>query len=409
MKNRFLCLGLSVGILCCSPTALAEESKEIAELKEMVEQQQSTIKALAENLAAMEARQAEVAAAVEKMETAQDDLKDISWVKNVKVGGDFRYRHEWQDMNNRRGGDRNRQRIRARFNIDAKVNDEWDLGFRLATGGADPLSTNQTLDMGFSTKGINLDRAFFDWHPKTVPGLHVIGGKMANPFYKPGKSKLIWDGDLNPEGIVINYKGDRGLFANVGGFYVEENSRDADTSLWAAQVGMDADLCDAVSFIGGVSYYHYGNVETRAPIFDPTDSFGNTTNFFGNYNEDYHLLEVFAELGTKIGDVPLKFYGDWVTNIAAAHGDASGWLAGMSLGKCKKPWSWEFKYDYRDVERNAVVGAFTDSDFGGGGTGHAGHTAGAGLQLSKNMKTSLTYCNTERGYEKVQADLNFKF
>ena len=49
-----------------------------------------------------------------------------------------------------------------------------------------------------------IDLAYFDWHPERVEGLNVIGGKMENPFYAPGKTELLWDGDLRPEGVALN-------------------------------------------------------------------------------------------------------------------------------------------------------------------------------------------------------------
>ena len=76
-----------------------------------------------------------------------------------------------------RPSDRHRNRIRARLGLGAKVNDEWDLGFRLATGhgevSGDPVSTNQTLDEAFSKKPIWLDQAFFGYHPQWFKGFNV--------------------------------------------------------------------------------------------------------------------------------------------------------------------------------------------------------------------------------------------
>ena len=48
-------------------------------------------------------------------------------------------------------------------------------------------------------------------------------------------------------------------------------------------------------------------------------------------------------------------------------------MAGATLGKAKDKGSWQFDYNYRDLEADAVVGAFSDSDFAGGGTGAEGH------------------------------------
>ncbi len=81
------------------------------------------------------------------------------WTETVKLGGDLRYRHEQIDAE---GEDmRSRHRIRARLSVDAAVEENLSLHFRLASGSDDPISTNQTLDGAGTTKGFGLDRAFF--------------------------------------------------------------------------------------------------------------------------------------------------------------------------------------------------------------------------------------------------------
>lgn len=89
------------------------------------------------------------------------------------------------------------------------------------------MSTNQSFDDGFSTKDIGVDLAYVDW--KVRDDLNVYAGKMKNPVFKAGGVPLIWDGDLNPEGIAAKYASG-GFFAAAGGFSVEERSR-ADDSL----------------------------------------------------------------------------------------------------------------------------------------------------------------------------------
>ena len=59
--------------------------------------------------------------------------------------------------------------------------------------------------------GVEYDAIVFQkayWHKKarTFKGLKILGGKMKNPLYRVGKSELLWDPDLNPEGAAIGYK-----------------------------------------------------------------------------------------------------------------------------------------------------------------------------------------------------------
>ena len=314
--------------------------------------------------------------------------------------------------------DRHRNRIRARIGVKAKMNDEVDLGFQMASGSSaevdsDPASTNQTLDNGFSSKNIWLDLAYADYHPNAIEGLHLLAGKMKNPFYKPGKAELIWDGDLNPEGGAIKYEhafdDDTAVFANAGGFWIEESSSNADSGLFGAQLGLRQDF-DSVSILGGVSYFHFGNTEGE-PFFFEDDSFGNTGDGDGNYKEDFEDVEVFAELGFALADVPISVYGDYVNNVAADGSDDTGWLVGITA----KPAPFELRYNYRDIEADAVLGLFTDSDFRGGGTDGKGHEFGLGYEIAKNWTTALTYFHNEKGlhdskdYQRLQADVQFKF
>ncbi len=61
----------------------------------------------------------------------------------------------------------------------SQVSPEIEAGIRGNDNNA--RSTNQDLDNYFTKKDIWLDRAYFNWHPNAVPGLNVIGGKMAQP------------------------------------------------------------------------------------------------------------------------------------------------------------------------------------------------------------------------------------
>ena len=337
----------------------------------------------------------------------------LAWVEKVKIGGDFRYRYENIDDENK-DSDRNRSRVRARIVAEAQVADDWKVGLGLASGSDDPVSTNQGLGGGGSSKGINLDLAYFDW--SGLENTHIIGGKFKNPFYKPAKNSLIWDGDYRPEGLALKY--DNGtVFANAAYLYLESDdkagSQDAE-SYWGAQLGFTTALSDTTQLIAGTSYYHIPVMGSK-PFFDD-DSFGNSLVLVDGdevYLNDYEELEVFAELKTKLGGLPASIFVDWVQNQDADDND-TGWSAGAKLGKAKKPGSWQLAYIYQDLEADAVFGLTTDSDFGGGGTGSKGHIVKGAYALDKNTSLALTYFINERGdletdYDRLQVDLKFKY
>ncbi len=339
------------------------------------------------------------------------------WPDNIKIKGDFRYRHEMI----KKGAEetRNRHRMRARIGIEGKVNEFTNVGFRLTSGSDDPVSTNQTLDDGFSSKSLMLDLAYVTIKSSFVEGLSITGGKFKNLFYKPGKSELIWDSDWNPEGGAIdyevNYKSVKVRFVGAG-LWIEERSADKDSWLGALETNLKLNLNQEKSriVIGG-GFFNYANADGFEPFFDG-DPRGNSIDSGGFYANEYELIELFAEINHEISEIPITVMGDYVTN-SGSDSLNTGWLVGVRVGKAKDPGSWDMRYNYRELEKDAVVGVYTNSDFGGGGTDANGHEFGGGYQIAKNMKFNLTYFINNIGlteaetsdYERFQADLLLKF
>jgi hypothetical protein len=358
------------------------------------------------------------------MFTGSDTLAS-DWWETIKVKGDFRYRHEMID---KEGKDtRHRQRVRARLGIFGEVSEYTKVGIQLASGSDDPASTNQTLDGAFSTKNIGIDLAYFATGFKGVEDLKVVGGKMKNPFFKPGKSELIWDGDLNPEGGAATFQKaiDNFVLTLTGaGVWIDERSSSDDSYIAAGQaVGRLYFNEKKSNLTFGGSIFNYVNSKGYEPFFDHEDPMGNSTVLFGDngdtvlhYANDYELIELFGEVTHKFRNTPVTVIGDFVTNNAADSLN-TGWLVGLRVGKAKKTGSWEFRYNYRSIEADAVPGIFADSDFRGGGTDAQGHEIGGAVQLAANTAFKATYFSNEIGLEetetedfgRLQVDLQFKF
>ncbi len=347
------------------------------------------------------------------------------WWENVKIKGDLRYRHEMLKSEDEDA--RHRHRLRARVGVFAKANENLDIGIQMATGSDDPVSTNQTLDNASSTKDFRLDMAYFDYHHSKLPGLNIIGGKFKNPFYKPGKSELIWDSDWNPEGGVINIKHNKSNFdfTLIGaGLWIDERSSSDDSYLVSGQgVGHIHFNEKNSSLAFGAGFFNYVNAKGFEPFFEPDNAMGNSavdvltgTGIIKNYASDYKILELFIEAVHKLNHVPVTIMGDYVSNTAADSLE-TGWLVGLRVGKVQKAGSWEFRYIYRKVEKDAVVGIFTDSDFRNGGTDAKGHELGGAYQLDKNAAFKFTYFINEIGlemaetenFQRMQIDLQLKF
>ena len=332
-----------------------------------------------------------------------------SWTDKMTWSGDFRLRQEGIDEEG--SEDRNRARFRTRFGFSADVSDDIKFVLRLATGGGDPTSTNQSFDDGFSTKDIGVDMAYIDW--SASDNVNVLAGKMKNPLFMPGKTGLVWDSDLTPEGFAVKYSSGM-FFANAVNWIVEERSSQDDSMIRGVQGGLKFDL-GAGKLTTGLSYFDYTDTIGFEPFYDGSPK-GNTVDENGDLVYDYNELEVFAQFDTKIGDWPLTVYGDWVQNQEVSIEDTA-YTLGFVLGAAKEQGEYQFGLSYQDVEADAVIGTYADSDFGGGGTDVSGLMFKGQYALRKNVTLGLTlidaeadeFAGNEHDYMRYQLDIEFKF
>lgn len=333
-----------------------------------------------------------------------------TWTDSISISGDIRPRFEAIDEDGEIG--RERGRFRARLKLSADVNDNVTAIIRLATGGGNPVSTNQSFDGGFSRKDIGVDQAYVDWTPRE--DIHVLVGKISNPFVRAGDHALVWDSDLNPEGVALTWESGI-FFGTVGTLFVEERSTTDDSILLAVQGGATFDLADNGSLTAGVSYYDYSNTQGATPFYDGSAR-GNSVDLAGNLLYDYNQVEVFAEWSFMAGDYPLSVFADFVQNGEAV-GNDTGYAFGVAFGKAADPGTWQASWAWQDLEADAVVATFTDSDFGGGGTDASGHVFKTKYALADNWALGGTFflnevdaaAGNEHDYSRLQLDLEFKF
>ncbi|MGE7989787.1 putative porin [Pseudomonas sp. NPDC089554] len=394
-----------------APASAAVDAKLLEILRANGSINQAQYTELQADLAKETKEKADLKAQSERMTSFE---QKVAWAAKTQVKGDVRLRYEDVNVDDPRSGSGNqdRERVRARVGFYSQINPQVDAGVRIATGsGADGRSTNQSLDNYFEKKSLWVDLAYLDWHPTAVPNLHLIGGKMPQPWVSMGD--IIWDSDLNPEGVAVTYKTNLGgaeLFGSAGHYTLDDNvdgdgvQFKHDTQLYHGQLGAKFNAADTVKVTVGGSIYAYDNDKEATAL----QAFGNTTN-------EFNLVEGFGQIDFTGFAIPLSAYGQYVKNTESTDDRDQAWLAGLKT----KVGAWSLDYNYRDVQRNAVVSAFTDSDFGNGFTGSRGHKFKVGYEIDKNFSLGAAYLmaktdfsqrpNTNADVDTLQVDLEAKF
>jgi hypothetical protein len=358
------------------------------------------------------------------------------WADSVTVKGDVRYRHETiQDDSkldaSKRTYTRQRDRIRARLGAEAKCSDKLKAGVGLSTGQADPISGNQTLGDGFAKKEMRLDVAYFDYSffgdsPNEV---HAVAGKMNTPLIVL-PDDLCWDPDLRPEGVALRGQAGRGMatvLANGASLWLQERADRGDAMLYAGQAALRLQFVPEVVLTLGGTYCDYEGLR-GADVMDwegKNNAYGNST---GNgtvaggvtnkaWASEFKPVAGFAQIDLWIFKKPLSLYAQNLANVEAKTQNR-GLMCGVALGKAKNPRTWEIGYSYAELQKDAVVGALTDSDRWGGGTDGRGHRVYGKYQIAKNLQAAVTYFQDEKkisdskgstGYDRLQADLAVSF
>ncbi len=270
-----------------------------------------------------------------------------------------------------------------------------------------------------------LDRAYLQWTPvlSQEANTALLAGKIKQPFYVI--KDLVWDSDLNPEGFA--FRGAMGpLFFNAAYYLAEERKADDETTMTGAQIGAQFDLQEA-KVVVGLTYYGWNAMQGYSALFEPTDTFGNSAvpaaaegeedDGVLNYAEDFGLIEGFVKVGFDMG-APISLYGDYVVNHQADSGQDTAYMFGLTVGKAKEKGSFQVDYNYRFVEADAVIGAYTDSDSFGGGTNGKGGKLQVKYQMDKNWQAAASIFINELGlapedvsldYKRLQLDLIAKF
>ena len=409
------------------------------------------------------------------------------WARRVRWYGDVRVRGQgdlfapdnatnaYLDVNtvNSKGGitkagvaafintteDRDRLRARFRVGLEAELGWGWSLGTRLTTGNlTDPVSTNQTLGNTGARYQTGFDLGYIKWYGNSSTGRNVLnlwGGRIPNPWLG---TDLVWDPDLNFEGVAANYR--FGLmrddpyshfaFLTIGAFPIQEVELSSkDKWLYGAQLGFEWKFAGGSRTRFGVAYYQYDNITGVKNTFrDNTLDYtapqfvqrGNTLYDIRNDDDEttqllalaaeYHLADATVQFEWKLSpSYRLALTGDYVKNVGLKPEDIlartgflvdkrdTGYQAELNFGRASlaEVGAWRAFFGYRYVQADAVLDAFTDSDFHLGGTDAKGYFLGFDYAFTPRVAARIRYLSANEidgpplGIDVLQLDLNASF
>jgi len=364
---------------------------------------------------------------------------------NFSFSGDIRLRGETFH-----GGTlttpRNRERFRLRFNVNAKLTDEYFGGLTLASNDAtDPISTNQSFTNFYTRKFFSIDKAFFGYKPKwfnKVGGgeLELIGGKWAYPWYR---TEMTWDNDLNPEGFSesVSWKIPTSFLERISliGFqtYIAESGSGPDSVMNGGQFQAYWKLGPRIRFTSYAGFYDFlradairaaqsnatvrisggpcgssasplcsGSVPNSAALTGSANSnAANSTQFASKFG----ILDVIGrfDIRTNSSRWPVMLQFNYANNTrACTNRTAAGapiattgpacdpkardaYWAEVQLGQTRERGDWQFGYTFMRIEREAVLAAFNFSDLRAP-TNIATSRVNLGYQLYRNLTFNWT-------------------
>lgn len=342
-------------------------------------------------------------------------------VKELRLAGDLRLRHETQTQQATPGGAetrRVRERFRLRFGTDVTLQRGWTTGFALETGSAAD-SGNQTFQNGFDDFELFLARAYVGY--KFNDHWRFVGGKQRNPFVS---NELMWDGDIHPQGLAQLFQREVGeggtLELKAAQFIVDDRNE--------ARAGPEGD--DAWMFMQQ-AVYRLAAAERRpelevAPgllLYNDSrvDGQGAAAAFEGT-TRYLTLLNLPAAVAWKgVGANPkseLRLYGELTYNFEAdnrvyvAYGaprafdsDPLAWLAGVvyQTGGGRDAGTWAMRAEYRSIGLGSLDPNINDSDFAGSSLNQRGVRLGLVYNLTEFAALAATYYRTRAIQEGLPA------
>lgn len=385
--------------------------------------------------------------------TSAGKLNLASTMTELKIAGDLRVRYEGRsgevagDV-----GSRDRFRYRARLGLTGKMLHNWAWGVRLESAPGNR-STNVTLAdeaTGPFSKGsdsLYLGQIFTQWMP--TPELTLTAGRFANPLTT---SFMVWDGDINTEGLAEQFKRRSGKFEyslTLGQFVYNSASTQKvigvandveDLYLFAYQGGLKyfTNEVGTAFFQVNPTFYQYVNesgllnpLVTRG-TFSPTNHFGINNLFVFELPIEYTWVSA--------GGVTMRLFGDFAINLdgeerARKYGrpdlkdENKAYMVGFQYGKAVNKGEWDARIGVLSTGAFSLDQNLVDSDIFDSRVNMEGWALSCNYALGAATMLTVTYADGERkedsllapgtgdigsnnkldSYQLLQIDLNLKF
>ncbi len=346
----------------------------------------------------------------------------FAWsLEDTKFKGDLRLRYDYgyREITGKDDLQRHRFRGRLRFGLETKVHEKVKVGFRIVGGDTDPRTTNSTYANWFATGDARIDQAYASI--MATEDLKFLFGKFPKPFML--LDDLMWDGDIMFQGVSGLWSpstdGSFSGFFNAGSFVLDEDkSSSKDPYMYYLQPGIGFDAGGNASVKASFIYYGFEHVKGMEPSED-FSSDSNTLDDDGRlvYDYDSYGANLVFKYGPGVSDKAAYLFtlvGDYIYNPDPKD---SGYLFAVKFGNSKVANSstWVLHYNYRNLERDAVMDVFPDSDSYGGKTAISGHEFIAQYAVVKNVIFGIDYYNDQRTegdkdpQNLLQFDCVFKF
>jgi hypothetical protein len=403
---RLLATILAAFILLPFPSAALAETdltQALARLGQAIEGEQNLSpefkRALSDVVSALEEEEVRTSASV-----AAANPK--SFLDRFHPSADLRLRHEWDG---RRGAEnRNRERMRLRLGATVDIGEGLLAGFRLRSG--DPRDAQSPYhDFGRSdgrwmlgSADVNIDLAYLSYKPKFLEGSFLTGGKFKHPFARtPVYGELVWDADVNPEGLAAGYTTTLnedlqlslvlGEYQLIGDDAGPTGNHTNDTfSVFVTQATADIRLSDTSKLMAALGWYNYSDPEPDGTTLAVAQNAGNMLQGTGlpapldfEYVSDFSILNPVLALTTEFAGMPLKFSGEYILNTqarGAADDRDTGYALGVWLGRS----GWSGFYQWQVIEQDAVFSPFAQDDFQQS-TNFRGHVLGLNYKLTDHL------------------------